>query len=947
MGEESMAAASTLNDVTIILLGRSGSNYLQRADGYYRSRISNVMTVSMDVAGKPTSRSTAKNWKPALIASLRAVVTPYVVLASESDFLLFDALEENIGFLNTHLQYSLSQGYVLGYRPDNGCTGFYKQGAALVKYNDAQSSLDRISRFTACGIEAWRAVVRTQVLLQVAQDLPNELAFEGAMAALSFGLLAEHSAAILPVTHGLVEYTADATIADNLDVERARLTPVVRQWDADRWQLCNTEAGSKVLEGFVRVFLSVRTAPLLFTSRWTSVSQKPQWSFESRQFVEMPYYDLGLFNSLEQLECIVHARPAGSQHIHALEGVWVRQRELMAVHLNDTPDSLRLRYQQAFSLGMFNRQVIERLIASLDAVQDTLQAQQINTWHQRLIASGAVHVEHLLEQTPSGQILEAIQCAAPDDASTARVLKHLEKHPSPQVTFLLIDLQGNDEALQRTFDSLIASGLRTFKIVVLRDGKLATITTIEDTVHFVKVSEDNLIARLNQLVGQLCTEWLMVLDAGDVLARGGLLRLHTELPGASECRAISANEIHRDVDGRLVSLVRPGTNLELLRSRPDLMSKHWLVRRQEVMNLGGYSNACPETFEFDLLLRMIERQGLAGLAHMDEYLVISDSPGDSMNAEAIETLKRHLAILGYSAQVDLVAGKTLNIDYRHYQTPQVSILLAAENDLQALKECLGRVTQRTRYQHYEVIVVADSACPEEIRSYLSRFEGNGGRIKVLWSPQVLSRAELFNQACQYASGEYLVLLSSRSHIATPAWIEWMLKQALRPEVGIVGCKMQDVDGFISHAGYDLVATTRVVSPWVGLSHTALEPALGVGSERSCQAVSSDCLMVRKSIFKQVGGLEYFERSSVAGDLDFCLKVAQAGWSTVWAPQAQVINPGVLADELARAAVVSERWPGAFTARTEVEGKYGIDVSRTVSDRQSPELTWLAALEDGQ
>lgn len=947
MGEESMAAASTLNDVTIILLGSSGSDYLQRADGYYGSRINHLMTVGMEVAGRPTSRSPAKDWKPALIASLQRVVTAYVVLASESDFLLFDALEENIGFLNTHLQYSLSQGHVLSYRPGNGCTGFYKYGAALVKHDDAGSPLDRIGRFTTCGIDAWRAVVRTQVLLQIVQDLPGEFAFGGAMAALSFGLLAEHHAAVLPVTYSLVEYTADAIVATDLEVERARFTPVVRQWDVDRWQLCTTPEGVKVLEGFVRTFLSKRTAPLLFTSHWTSVSQKPGWSFESRQFVEMPYYNSALLNSLEQLDCLVHAWPAGPQHIHALEGAWVRQRALMAVHLNDTPDSLLLRYQQAFSLGMFNKQVCERLIASLDAIQDTLQARQISTWLQRLISAGAAEVERLLEQTPSGQILEAVQCAAPDDMGTARVLKHLKKHPSPLVTFLLIDLQGNDEALQKTFDSLIASGLRAFKIVVLRDGKLAAITTIEDTVHFVKVTQDNLITRLNQLVGQLRSEWLMVLDAGDVLTRGGLLRLHTELPGASQCRAISANEIHRDVDGRLVSLVRPGTNLELLRSRPDLMSKHWLVRRQEVLNLGGYSNACPAMFEFDLLLRMIERQGVAGMAHMDEYLVIGDSPGDSMNTKAIETLMRHLTILGYGAQVDLVASGTLNVDYRHYQTPKVSILLAAENDLEALNACLGCVTQRTRYQHYEVIVVADTACPDDVRNYLARFEGNSGRVKVLWSPQVLSRAKLLNQACQDASGEYLVLLSSRSHIATPAWVEWMLKQALRPEVGIVGCKMHDADGFISHAGYDLVAAAKVVSPWVGLPHTALEPALGVGTERSCQAVSSDCLMVRKSIFEQVGGLGYFERSTLAGDLDFCLKVAQAGWSTVWAPQAQVINPGVLADELARAAVVSDRWPGAFTGRSEVEAKYGIDVSRTVSDQQSLELTWLTALEDGQ
>ncbi|MGH8439201.1 MAG: glycosyltransferase, partial [Pseudomonas sp.] len=425
----------------------------------------------------------------------------------------------------------------------------------------------------------------------------------------------------------------------------------------------------------------------------------------------------------------------------------------------------------------------------------------------------------------------------------------------------------------------------------------------------------------------------------DVLTVGGLLRLQVELAGAESCQAICANEVQRDSEGRLHSVVRPGCDLDLLRSRPDLMSRHWLVRRQTLVELGGYSETCAQALEFDLLLRLSEQQGIAGMAHLDEYLVIGEQASEAMSSDAAATLKRHLSVLGYRAQVNVVADGGFQIDFRHPATPRVSVLVPAGDDLEQLQACLASIVQRTRYSHYEVIVVADAANAEAIAAGLGEVQGLGGRVKLIACEQGLAEAAMINQAAVQAQGEYLVLKSARSQVVSPAWIEALLNQALRPEVGVVGAQLYDRDGFITHAGYALLANQQVFAPWLGASRHYDESALGLAAARSCQAVSGDCLMVRKELFDHCQGLEVLE----GADVDLCLKAAEAGLLVVWTPMAQMLNAGVPVLAAEHVQVLADRWPSAFGGRAQVDRHTGVDVSRQPVSGQPVALEWLAEL----
>ena len=951
MGQVLNQFVKSLNDVTVILLGAGGAEYLGRASRHYRHKVANLQVVTIESGsehcalrdGTPKAELTPV-WKQAIEQCLERIDTPFAVLVPDTDFLLIDALAESVAFLQANPQYSMCQGFALGYKPVSGSVGYHKIGDALADGEASITALERVRRHAACGLDAWRAVAKVDALLGVMKSAPLDLPLESWKVALSYGLLAEQASAILPVTTTLIEQRSQADAQAAGEAGFAQLVHALNKWDAQTWQLCRDSGDQQTLTDFARTMSEPGKNPLLFTSSWSEVDRAPERLFEPQQFIEMPYYTPALFNALCDLEFLVHSRPAGREHIRTLEGGWVRQQALLEVHPNDTPGSLQYRYLEAMAVGLFNPGVSERLLTVLKDEEDQAYRERVVTWLQRLQDCEAVNCESLLLDTPSGKVIQAIEQATPKGLARERVLRHLSKHPAPQLTLLVVDLENDDSALQRTFDSLLGSGLRTFKAIVLRTGELPAITTINNTVHFMKVAKGGLVTRLNQLVGQLKSDWLMILNVGDELAPGGALRLHVELSGADGCQAISANEVQRDLEGRLHSVVRPANNIELLRSRPDLMSRHWVIRRSAVQALGGFSEACPAAFEFDLLLRLIEQQGVSGFAHMDEYLVVTDKDNGALNKGAFETLKRHLAELGYRGQVNLAAGYGFQIDFRHTHTPMVSLLLPAGDNVELLKSCLASITQRTRYQRYEIKVIGDSRTPLAVKEYLSRFEGANGRVSVLWGERALARNEQLNMASGTAQGEYLVLLSACSQVVTPAWIESLLNQALRPEVGVVGCKMYNDDGTISHAGFELSGSGRVLAPWVGLARQVLEPALGVAIERGCHAVSSDCVMVRKSVFEQVQGLECFDANQIASDVDFCLKVSMAGLLTVWVPQAQVRNPGVDAGDLASAAPLLERWLAAFSTRAIIDAEHGIDVSRSLPLGQASALVWVEELE---
>lgn len=175
----------------------------------------------------------------------------------------------------------------------------------------------------------------------------------------------------------------------------------------------------------------------------------------------------------------------------------------------------------------------------------------------------------------------------------------------------------------------------------------------------------------------------------------------------------------------------------------------------------------------------------------------------------------------------------------------------------------------------------------------------------------LEQVALYNFASAEAKGQYLVLLSAEAQVFNANWLDAMLNQAQRPEVGIVGAKLMDIRGVTTQAGLVLGANGEVLSVFVGERKDAMGYMNGHQVEQNYSAVSDACLMICKEVFQAVGGMDEEHFDEAFADIDLCLKVADAGYLTVWCPQAQLLHPGLLPKAEQQAAALRDKWPARF------------------------------------
>ena len=904
-------ATQPCSEVTVVLLGQGQDDHRARAQHYYRQ--AGIPCLAMQPL---LQNDTGEVYREQLAQTLRQVSTDFVVLALDTDFVMAQALHQAVPRLNVVPQAVAAQGHALGFAVGNAQVMYHLLGAAAPAL-EGEGALARLRQYGQAGRQAWRAVIRLSALQDALSAAPGGGDFAAFRLGLSYAILALGEVVQLEQTDVLCGYEP-VDVSPVLRDEHLNLTlRNLRQWDSEHLALCSSDAGFAVLNRFVRGTYDQGAAPLLFISTWNSVLDDPQRLFEPRQYVEMPYYNSAVFAQLTAVEFLCHAWPAGAAQHRALEGCWVRTGDLLKEHPDDNAQTLQLRYWQALTLSLFDPHVCQKLLDTLTAEDDNDSAKELRDWLARLAQVPGIEHQSRLNNTASGQVLAALRAATPDAAARQQVQQYLARREKQQIAFVVLDLENDDQALQATFDSLLASGIRDFKLLVLKQGKPPVITTARDTLHFVQVNEGNWLGYLNQALRQLPSEWLLLLQAGDELLAGGLLHLLTELVDSPACQAICANEVQRDDEGRLHAVVRPGADLNLLRSQPGLMSGHWLVRRQAVLDLGGYSETHRQVLEFDLLLRLVEAQGLASLAHLDDFLVIGKQAAPALGEEALNALNRHLTQLGYRAQLRGEQETGLTIDFRHTATPLVSILVASTGDHARLEACLTSLLQRTRYPRYEVLVVCGDHEIEAMRHI-------GGRVQLLLGERGASSSVWLNQAASQARGEYLVLLSAHCQVITPAWLEAMLNEAQRPEVGVTGASLQTSDGAFAHAGYALLDGPEIAQPWMGGSVEARRQTRWPQAVRSCLAVSGDCLMVRKDVFEHCGGLQLEE----GADIDLCLAAASTGQLVVWTPRAQLQVSAVCAQSANLVQVLQGRWPLAFAGKGD----------------SMPTLAWLSQIQ---
>ena len=305
--------------------------------------------------------------------------------------------------------------------------------------------------------------------------------------------------------------------------------------------------------------------------------------------------------------------------------------------------------------------------------------------------------------------------------------------------------------------------------------------------------------------------------------------------------------------------------------------------------------------DYDLFLRLTEKaRKIAHIPHALYYWRSSpNSTASDISAKTycidagIAALKAHYARCGVAVDdVTLIPGTPgyYKTDYTMAHPGRVSILIPTCDHMRDLETCVESIYARTTYPDFEILLIENNSKEEQtFRSYERMQKEHPDTLKVLtWQGKGFNYSALNNFGAQYATGEYLLLLNNDTEVITPGWLEEMVMYAQQKRVGCVGAKLLYPDDTIQHAGVGFG-----IGGVAGHLHKYF-PATSdgyMGRLNYVQDVYGDtaaCLLIRKEIYDEVHGLD--ESYAVAfNDVDFCVRVREAGYTNVFTPFAQLYH----------------------------------------------------------
>ncbi|HKS11867.1 MAG TPA: glycosyltransferase [Pseudomonas sp.] len=829
------------------------------------------------------------------------VKTPYMVLLDAQSFCVPDALVQCLDFLEQHPDHGVCLGYSLVGRGMGASVEYYIADRKGPEHFDAPDAARRLLDYMTHYLPVSGAVMRTALVASWCDVAPAVDARYQSLG-LALFLLLNANARILPIAYSVrvLQYPeSEAILPASLAgsgpdqvLERERFAGLMAG-------LLSTSTGAGSVQGsLVREALealeeclrsqAAREPEPVFEARY-SWQEAARYAFRPTQYVQLPFYNEAFFDVLERVGFLLLALPSGVVQLKALEPLVIRQQALARDRFNEAAPDRDARIEAALDLYPFDAELAQRLLASIRQRQDQTLAGLLEAWIERLDQVQPTGKARIMGHSQSGLLYGRLHAWKP----SLEQQQAIAGQDGPAFGLVLLDLQGDMDALQVTLDSVLESYYKRYQIVVLTTARPPVPTREQDRLHFVQVQPTQWQDQMNRVVARAAWDWLLCADVGVQFSPSGLMKVALELTGADQCRAVYCDELQRRPDGTLGSLYRPSFNLDLLLSSPRTMAAHWFIRREVFLAAGGYSARFPNASAFDFILRLIESEGMSGIGHIDDLLLVSDLDAGQGNADELSTLQRHLRVRGYERSRVLQARPgEYQINYGHADRPLVSIIIPTRDQLGLVSRCVETVLERTRYKHFEIILVDNLSEAADAVSWLDGIEAMGDeKLRVLRYPHPFNFSAMNNHAAAHARGEYLVLLNNDTAVIDDNWLDELLNHALRPEVGIVGARLHFPDGTLQHAGVVLGLRGPAEHPLLRRDPQAPGYMGRARLDQNFSAVTAACLMIRKSVYEQVGGLDEQAFGVSYNDVDLCLKVGQAGYLNVWAQRAVLMHEG--------------------------------------------------------
>ncbi|WP_122499480.1 glycosyltransferase [Pseudomonas viridiflava] len=464
------------------------------------------------------------------------------------------------------------------------------------------------------------------------------------------------------------------------------------------------------------------------------------------------------------------------------------------------------------------------------------------------------------------------------------------------------------ELLREAVDSISAQLYTRWELCIADDASsnedvreyLKALSDQDDRIKVIfRETNGHISAASNSALSLATGSFVALMDNDDLLPKHALYWVARTIRENHDVGLIYSDEDKIDVDGNRSSPYFKSDWNEFLFRSQNMVCHLGVYRKDLVVDVGQFTLGLEGAQDYDLALRCIERLERNQIVHIPRVLYhwrahagSTAMAGDEKPYAAlagVKALEDHLRRKGNIGVAELSDHGMYRVRYKLPAVqPLVSLVIPTRNAYALVKQCIDSIKDLTAYKNYEIILIDNGSDDPQSLAYFAQLDREPN-IRVLRDDGPFNYSALNNAAVRIANGELIGLINNDIEVISPDWLGEMVSIAMQNNVGAVGARLWYPNDRLQHGG--VIAGIGGIA---GHSHKNLpKGASGYFCRgeliQEFSAVTAACLVIKKAIFEQVGGLEEEHLKIAFNDVDLCLKVQEAGYVNVWTPFAELYH----------------------------------------------------------
>ena len=668
-----------------------------------------------------------------------------------------------------------------------------------------------------------------------------------------------------------------------------------------------------------------------FTLRYKNKQKlRPGWhvakiniSTENKKGIAKFYFDTGVgynetqtlvmpFNSGTPLERVVHFKePIKTIRFDPIEckgGFELQALEFKSITAEQAEVAMRLRIAEkhpdfvGISPADFEQRLIDNTLeASPEASapsSDTLLALYDQTFDTH---PGVIAYEQWIKQIEQAQL-----------PTKETVQAFLSSQLAPITISIIMPVYNTPEKyLRLCIDSVRAQSYPHWELCIADDKSskphvrrvLTEYQKKDDRIKVVFRTQNGHISRASNSALNLCSgTYVALLDHDDSLPEHALFFMALAIIEHPEAQIFYSDEDKIDINGkRSEPHFKSDWNPDLFYSQNYV--SHLGVYKRELLNtIGGFRTGVEGSQDQDLLLRSLPHVKAEQIVHIPKILyhwrTLEGSTAMASGEKTYTTDAGIKALNDYfekngPAGIKVEAGLVPNTYRVRWPIPNpaplVSLLIPTRDRKTITEVAVRSILNKTTYPNYEIIILDNGSTEPETLEWFGAIQQEDPRVQVLRYDHPFNYSAINNFGAKHAKGSLIGLINNDVEVINPAWLTEMVSQALREDIGCVGAKLYYSNDTIQHAGV-IIGIGGVGGHshkyFGGNQHGYFSRLKLI---QTVSGVTAACLIVRKSVYDEVGGLDEVNLKVAFNDVDFCLKVREAGYRNLWTPYAELYH----------------------------------------------------------